>query len=291
MITTEEVNSLKFYQGDINGYLINSSEDKSKYESNFYKTRSAYHILNMLMYPGIDNEITRICNENKKLPIHLIESIDELLFIYKNIFSAMCKYKNHHKKNGTIYAFRKDRIQSKNALSQNYLPSITSCSLENNIDNYFLKKDGILLLEYEIPNYVPHIILNDVISDSVFQYQNEILLPPFLRFEKVALEFTEEEYSYRDINDEPPKEKYLIKIKDIHFNKEAANFISNGNASINTSIEKIVTDKASYAVKILKKITDHIPIDEDEIMWYSEWKKDVKKIIFKTFYEIYKNLY
>lgn len=212
IITSQEINSLRFYQGDISHYIINNIEEYNKYNSQFYQTKGAYHILNMLLYPGIENEKVRICHENKKVPLYLLNNIEELLVVYKNIFNLMCKYSCSNEKHGIIHAFRKDRVQSMEMFDNNYLYAITSCSLKDESEDYFLKKDGILLLEFDIPTSVPFVILNDVLGVNLFQYQEELLLPPFLSFSKFKLDLTQKEWEYRDINNSHPKAKYLLKI-------------------------------------------------------------------------------
>lgn len=287
MISTKEYNSLIFYQGDVNNYKVTSVTEESTYKSKFYKTKYAYHILNMLLYPGMENEITRICKEKKNIPIELILYIEEILDVYENIFSLMCKFSMSKTKDKNIYAFRKDRIQSMEVIDKGYTTSFSSCSLENTIEEYFLRKDGILLLEFEISNNVPFVLLNDIIQNSCFEYEKEILLPPFITFEKTSLELTEEEMKYKDINGLPPKEKYLISVNGIIFD--------DSNKSINkdfyTSSVEEISNGTKCVVEILCKLKAEQQVSEEDKNFYINWKKVLQAYVYKQFESIYKNLY
>lgn len=282
MFSLEEINSLIFYQGDTDNYIINSADEENIFASSFFKTKQAYHVLNMLLYPGIDNEITRICNEKKKVPIELILYIDELLNVYRNIFSSMCKYSLLKCDQKTTYAFRKDRMQSFDFIDNGYMVSFSSCSLEDRCEEYFFKKDGILLLEFDISNEIPHVFLNDVIPNSLFEYQSEILLPPFITFEKTSLDLTEKEKCYRDINQLPPKAKFLIKIDGMLFNQDTYNITRNSDFSV----ERLLNG-AARATDVLHKLECDSKITQGDKLFYCEWKKELQLFVYTMFKHIY----
>lgn len=287
MINTTEFNSLIFYQGDVNNYKVTCEAEENAYNSKFYKTKQAYNILNTLLYPGIENEITRICKEKKNVPIELLLSIEEILNVYENIFSLMCKYSLSRISGEKIYAFRKDRIQSMEIIDRGYSMSFSSCSLEDTCDEYFLKKDGILLLEFDISNNLPFVLLNDIIKNSCFEYEKEVLLPPFITFEKTPLKLTDKEMDYKDINGFPPKEKYLIKVNGIIFDD------SNKSIDIDFNISSIeeISNGAKRAVEILCKLKAEKQISEEDKKFYINWKKILQAYVYKRFESIYKNLY
>lgn len=282
MLSNEELNSLIFYQGDVYNYIVKNESEKNKYTSNFYKTKHAYHILNMLLYPGMDNEIIRICNEKKNIPIDLLNSMSEILIVYNNIFSSMCKYSLSKKESKSTHAFRKDRMQSLAVLNQGYTTSFSSCSLEDLYEEYFLKKDGILLLEFEIYNTIPQIVLNDVIPNSSFEYQNEILLAPFATFEKVPLELTEKEKLYKDINKLPPKAKFLVNVNGTLFEEKRDNFYPDITVNI-----KDVEEGGKRAANILKKLKIENKLTESEKSFYIKWKSELQSLVYKMFKNIY----
>lgn len=286
MITVQEINSLRFYQGDISRYIINTTEEYNRYNSQFYQTKSAYHIINMLLYPGIENEKARIYYEKKKVPLNLLNDIEELFEVYENIFKAMCKYQGLKKRQGIIHAYRKDRLQSMGIIENDYLYSITSCSLKDESEEYFLKKNGILLLEFDIPTSVPFIILNDVLGVNSFQYQEELLLPPFLAFTKSVVDFTEKEWEYKDINNEPPKAKYLLKItKPIMSEMGRYNRIEIENDAIK------VTEEIAYIRTILEKLSEGYIIQDHEKVKYNNSKNKIQMLIQELFFNIYKSFY
>ena len=64
--TVEERNALRFYQGVIDQY--EETEDIAVHQR-FYQTKRAYNLLNVLMYPGIENEIARFYKEKKHCSI------------------------------------------------------------------------------------------------------------------------------------------------------------------------------------------------------------------------------
>lgn len=286
MLSNEELNSLIFYQGDIDNYIVNTTDERIKYTSKFYKTRHAYHIFNMLLYPGINNETIRICNEKKNIPIDLLNSMGEVLNVYNNIFSSMCKYSLTKKNSKNTHAFRKDRMQSLEVLNKGYTASFSSCSLEDLCEEYFLKKDGILLLEFDICNAIPQIVLNDVIPDSSFEYQNEILLAPFATFEKVPLELTEKEKQYKDINKLPPKAKFLVKVNGTLFEEKRAKTYP----EVDVSIENI-EEGSKRSVDILYKLKTENKLTESDKCFYIKWKSELQTLVYKMFKNIYNSIY
>lgn len=277
IITSQELNSLRFYQGDLLHYITTTEAESIKYNSPFYKTKGAYHILNLLLYPGMDNEITRICHENKKIPIHLLENMSELIAIYGDIFTVMCKYQRMNRRKGSIHAFRKDRMQSMAMVDNHAIFAFTSCSLKDKVEDYFLKKDGLLLLEYEIADSIPYVVMNDVLIDNPYQYQEEILLPPFTAFTVSELKFTEKELNYKDVNKEPPKGKYLL--SPTHMLIQDA---SNDSAREVQNMDLLnICDKEQIdrAVRVLKGLAEGVVIEESEVSSYCDWKKEVQKTV------------
>lgn len=277
MILTTEKNSLRFYQGDIDNYEMPTEMDKIKYSMSFYKTEKAYNLLNMLLYPGMDNEYARIWQEGKKIPIPLLRNMEELLAVYENIFSLMCK-SSLVDQNKMFYVYRKDRIQSMKMLEAGYTFGFTSCSLTDESDPYFIKmKAGILLLEAVMPGYIPHICVNEILGNNKFSAQEEVLLPPFVHFEKEQMDFTEKEQLYRDINNEVPKAKYLLKMS--HMDLEEQKGI----------LEKIVKN-AEMAEDILYHFEQDYKITQEEYCCYCQWKAEICNYVRNRFSEIHKKI-
>ena len=277
-LNTKELNSLRFYQGDVWHYSSDIDQD----DLVFFKTERAYQVLNMLLYPGIENEISRIKKEHKKIPIQLLKNLPQIFSVYEDIFSAMCKYRILAGKRDEIYLYRKDRMQSMDAIRNNCSYSWTSCSIIDEIDESFQKKDGILLLEYKVPVGIPHIVINEVLGQNMYQYQHEVLLPPFLVLKKSELDITEKEMEYRDINGNPPKAKYLLDVKEINL------YVEKINGSTREEIENFIFDEKNIlaAINLLKKMKENTE-NEEEIKKYSCWKEKIQELVKIKFKEIY----
>lgn len=277
MILTTEKNSLRFYQGDIDNYEMPTEMDKIKYSTSFYKTEKAYNLLNMLLYPEMDNEYARIWQEGKKIPIPLLRNMEELLAVYENIFSLMCK-SSLVDQNKMFYVYRKDRMQSMEMLEAGYTFGFTSCSLADESDPYFIKKKaGILLLEVVIPGHIPHICVNEILGKNKFSAQEEVLLPPFVHFEKEQMAFTEKEQLYRDINNEVPKAKYLLKMSHMDLEEQKG------------TLEKIVKN-AEMAEDILYHFEQDYKITQEEYSCYCQWKAEIYNYVRNRFSEIHKKI-
>lgn len=215
--SVNERNCLRFYQGTVQSYEINEGAEYTKYSSAFYQTEKAYELLNMLLYPGINNEYARICSEARRVPYLLLRNMEEILYVYEMLFRLMCKCSLVHS-GEQYYLYRKDRMQSMEMVNAGYTFGFTSCSLDGSADKYFIKKkDGILLLELMVSGNIPHADVNEILGENQFSTQKEILLPPFVGFQKMEIPFTEEEMIYEDKNHEPPKAKYLLKVMGMHF--------------------------------------------------------------------------
>lgn len=272
--TVEERNSLRFYQGDIESYEV--AEDEN-FKSEFYQTKGAYNLLNVLMHPGMENEYARFFKESKKIPYNLFDDLEELIKVYKNIFALMCKSMNNQSK-VYLHLYRVERMQAIKMVEAGYTYNFTSCSLENNPDPYFMKKDGILLLEWDVPLSVPHILVNDILGRNKFAYQEELLLSPFIRFKVEERKFTEAELRYRDVNGESPKAKYNLKVlDDWEYSKK-----------YNILLPDLVTE-CEQIKNILQKIQAKGAVTDEEREYYCKWKERFQikiKMMFDAVYNI-----
>ena len=269
--TAEEIRSIKFYQSDI---------ESIKYDgllNNFYNTPKAYLTLNSLLYDGIGSEITRVQKENHKLSPHLLYHIEEILNIYKNLFSAM-KKSYMQRDNSTmdeLFTYRLERSHALESLKQGYTISFTSTSKVEDMDvEYFKKKEGLLILQYRIPNHIPYIDVNEVLGNNKYYCQQEVLLPPFLKTCMIEKELTEKEMGYCDINHRPPIGKYEITILETCTNTEIR--------------EENIQDVMGYlldsnhiknAVEVLEGINHGSLIQDSKLKKYITWKYYLKKMV------------
>lgn len=263
MSTLQQRNSLRFYQGSIHEYEVLTEKERQKYTSSFYIQKEAYNVLNMLLCPGMNSEYARIVQEKKKLPITILQWTEEILHIYEDIFEIMCEFWKKGTK--SQYAYRIDRMQSMEMLEAGYTFGFTSCSLNKESgakDKHLRKKAGLLLLEWSIPTGIPYVLLNEVLGRNEFDYQNELLIPPFATFQnKGELPFTKKELRYQDANEEPPKAKYHLEITGMD--------LSSGE---NSGKNILGEQECDFALGILKKLQTDIPVSEEEKERYCTWK-------------------
>ena len=272
MSKAEEKNSLRFYQGDTEHYEV---EERASFNWPFYETKRAYNLLNVLMCQGMGSEYARFFKEAKKIPYHLVDHLDEIIKVYKDIFSLMCK---SMKCSGEkIHLYRAERMRAMEMVEAGHTYSFTSCSMVDTSEEYLTKKDGILLLEWDMPLSVPHVVVNSVLGENKFAYQEEILIPSFITFEAKEKTFTESELQYKDINGEPPKAKYNLIVSDTWEYSE--------KASVNLVELK---DGCEQVKAVLKKVKEEGNVFPEAVEFYCSWKKNFQTLIKTMFDEIYR---
>ena len=95
-INKKEFQSLLFYQGASDHIELDPSESVLE---DFYSIDNGYETINMLLFPGIENEKARLQIEKRdKISDKILNHMDELLEIYNRLYSAMCKYTYHTQK-------------------------------------------------------------------------------------------------------------------------------------------------------------------------------------------------
>lgn len=284
-ITQDEKNSILYYQGAVNKIKLNQ---ESSHLKSFYSVSNAYETMNTLLFPGIENEQTRIIQEKRLLDIEMLNYMPEILKVYGNIYSAMCKYTYHENCDERLYTWRKDRINSLSFFENGYNCCFLSSSLEDKVNPYFFKKSGLLLLEIDAPGKIEHLDMNKVLGeDSKYPDEDEILFPPFLYFQKRELELTEVEKGYKDCNSQPPKGKYEIKIYGSMISVEDYKNSVQENEMLYRLYEEIInTDSIDNAKKVFNTLSlGNIPQD-DVIRKYDEWKKRIHSYLLLKFSKI-----
>ena len=209
-LSQNEINSILFYQGAVNN--ISLPEEKND-RVEFYQVNNAYEILNVLLFPGFENEKTRFIVENRKVNLVLLDHIPELVHIYLDIYSAMCKFTmscgERH-----LYTYRQDRINTFSYIEMGEIPSFVSTSLIKNVNSIFCKKAGILLLEFLTDGDFVYLNMNEILGKlSLYPDEQEILFPPFLNVEYKEVQMTDEELRWQDLKGNPPEKKLLVKVK------------------------------------------------------------------------------
>lgn len=267
----EQIRSLKFYQGSTDLKVENAARKE------FYSTPKAYQTLNSLMYPGIENEKTRVCREGQKLAPGLLYNTTEILKVYENIFSLMKadKKPEYIHESGCLTTYRTEREITLQLLNAGSTVSLTSTSRKPDLGNYFRKKDGLLILEFEISSDVPYVDVNAILgSDNQFFEQQEILLPPFLKVKLSSQQLTEKERMYQDVNGNPPVGKYKVQV----FKEFQECKIDENKESL---LRKYLFDQYQIenAVKVLERINLCQEIGKEEQEKYIRWKACFQELI------------
>ena len=208
-----QIDALRLYGGDtrereIDGRIGGSSKDT------LYGDEDAYRTLNALLFEGRKNEQERIWEERHKLNPAFLRRIEETVQIYTDIFKLM-KEKRFHCTNNMI-GRRIDRASSVSYYEDGFTHSFFSSS-KCDYDPEFSKKNGIVLIETEIPPNVTFIDYEKNLSWDEYKNmeEREILLPPFLSIEmkKIPLRAVETQ-KIKDLKGKPPLGKYRLKAID-----------------------------------------------------------------------------
>lgn len=142
----------------------------------------------------------------------------------------------------------------------------------------FQKKDGILLLEWSIPLCIPHVSINEILGNNKYQYQEEILLPPFIHFTSEKVNFTPAELEYRDLNNQPPEAKFLLNVLD--------DWKYSDKSQCNVSLEELI-DGCNQIKAILHKLKTEKTVTKNDEKYYCTWKKQFQSQVKIIFDEIY----
>ena len=272
LLTRAERNSILFYQGGTENIELSDSE---RHLREFYRVGNAYEAINVLLFPGFDNENARMIQENRKLDGVLLDFMPELLNVYENLYRIMCRYAVCVEKRDKIYVYRSDRIQTLAQLKAGQIPSFFSTSVSQKANPYFHKKKGILLLEVEASGEIPHLDINEVLgTKSVFKAESEILFPPFLGLELELMELNEREKLYRDMDGAPPKAKYKLYLK------EYAGDLKEETDSEETLLRQIMdTESLHNAKEVWKTCSFGCFPNENMKNTYVNWKKILQKYL------------
>ncbi|WP_270605644.1 hypothetical protein [Dorea amylophila] len=284
-ITDEEFRSLLYYQGAIQNINLKMRDTEL---TNFYSIGNAYETINVLLFPGIENEKSRLAIERRYMDERILEDMDELLNVYCWLYSAMCKYTLHTSKGNTIHTRRDDRRHTYECMKYGINDSFLSTSLRLDSNQYFQKKDGLVLMEFEAEDTVEHINVNDVLGDkSGFPQEDEILYPPFIYLETKPLTLEESEKSFQDCHKAPPCGKYFITLKSSSIepkerSKETTEWLDQKRKELTAKTE----------IENAKKVWNAITINAEcaykaEIQQYVNWKQGLKEYL-KTIYAIIK---
>ena len=104
--TNEEIRSLLYYQGAVENIALKPNELNLKA---FYSVDNAYEAINMLMFDDIESEKVRLYKEKRRISPDILDHVPELLDVYCNIYSAICKYTYQNTNRNAVHTYRDDR--------------------------------------------------------------------------------------------------------------------------------------------------------------------------------------
>lgn len=249
----------------------------------FFGIPSAYRTMNCLLFTGIGNEKERIREKNGRLNPQVFLEVEKVVGVFCDIYRAMCKNAAAKNNSSRRIVYRTERGISIQELKKGHTVSFTSTSKENKTEKFLREKSGLVLLDIIFPSEIPHLDFEELLGeDYLFKNQKEILLPPFLEIEMEQLELTETELQYRDTDNKPPCGKYLVSIKNMQWS----------DVKTDAAPELVFAlERRQQVAAVLKKMINGEETDETEVMAYCLWKKDVRDLIKKKFYEIYCQYY
>ena len=291
-INKKEFQSLLFYQGASDHIELDSSE---KDLEEFYKINNGYETINMLLFPGIENEKARLQIEKRdKISDKILNHMDELLEIYNRLYSAMCKYTYHTQKNDKLLTYRDDRKHTyqcmQNGMNDSFLSTSFVADRKPSADgkgNYFQKKDGLVLMDVEALDTLEHVDMNDVLGDqSMYPDENEVLYPPFLYLDTELLPVTTEEEQLRDIHGNSPYGKVHVILKGSTI--VAQDLTEEEKEEFEKLRDKLI---ASEEIENIKTVWRAIRRGEEskyskEIEQYCQWKKILKLYLRESYAQI-----
>ena len=280
MLTKEEIDAIRFYQGDVRKRIESVSFSENEKEEGFWGIPSAYRTMNCLMFDGIDNEKERIAEGTASLNPEIFLEIDKVVDVFFNIFRAMCKKVKADEKDMSVQTlYRTDRgISVQEMKRQGRTISLTSASKENCFKKYFQKKRQLTLLEIVVSSGIPCLDFEEIFgNDYYFMTQKEILLPPFLCANFYEGKLTKEEEKYRDVDGLPPQGKYIVMLEKIVLpeQKRSAQECYAGLQELKKNREKM----AGFLENLMKRTE----LTEQEIKEYCAWKKEFQEIIIEGF--------
>lgn len=282
-ITKKELDSIRFYQGDVRKRREDGSFSDEPAEG-FWGISSAYKTMNCLMFPEIENEMERIKEKKAKLVPQLLIEAEQMVEVYCDIFRAMCKCTDRSGKQTYRRVYRTERGVSAEEWKKGSTVSFTSTSKSSIPEDFLKAKSDLTLLEIFIPSGVPQLDFEELFSDSnLYPDQREILLPPFLHISMEGIELDESERQYRDVNGNPPKEKFLVFVEE-----GMDEFHRPEEHTAGMRLEETANKKAA---DILEKLIQGTELTVEEFRDYCGWKAAFRNRIKKEFGQIWAEFY
>ena len=171
-ITDQEIKSLLAYQGAI-----------QLKEAPIYNYPKTYEIINMLLFPGVENERVRLSEEERKIDESKLDYMEEILRIYQNLYSAICKYTYSQTEMHRMVTYRDDRELTYLGMQDGENDTFLSTTLRTGrYETPFQNKFRLFLMDFVIEGQTEYLEMNKVLEGrSAFPNEEEMLFPPFLQ--------------------------------------------------------------------------------------------------------------
>lgn len=258
---------LEYTQDEIDA--INTYGGKNPGGSYIAEQQDAYHLLNVLMYPGIQGEVEKFFLENKNPRSPALQEPDALVECYRNIISAMVKYSLQM--TDTLYTRRVDRNLAVDLIKENDSRTVSffSTSLHDFDENFAVSKTGVALEEAVIRPGTLCIEFEDILrEDYAYAYEAEVLVAPFAKGEVEEIPLETDEFGIKDKNGEPPQRKVRIE-----FDREPQREASKEELEETEEAYKIIND--SKVIRNAKAFLDAMKIGYSSGMTFEEYKKNI----------------
>lgn len=250
-LNDSELRAVRYYEGDI------PPSDRS---DPLWGDEKAYCSLNALLFPGLSSEITRIA-EGKRLNTALLSAPDTLLMLYRALFSASKKGSQPAKTTGRRVERAGDFAE---CAVHGHTLAFTSTSLGGFLSAYGDKR-GIVLLTYHIPAHTPCIIFSQMLDTYAKANEQELLLPPFLRFSAQERPLTDAEMQITDLEQKPPQAAYDLYLT--------------GETLRQKPVPKPPLAVCEAGIRLWEALNAGTPADvlpQDDVQAYLAWKQQLR---------------
>ena len=280
MFSPGEIRSLLYFQGAVENIVLGKNEEHLR---KFYSIENAYEAINMMLFDDIGCEQARLWEEKREIDEGILDNMPELLNVYSNLYSAICKYTYLLQKEST-YTYRDDRYYTCIHMnSHGFNESFLSSTLNpEKSEDPFQKKDRLTFLEFQAQTGVEWLNVNEVLGEeSKYPGEKEILFSPFQNVELRKMEMTEKEKTILGNNYTPPYGKYLVIVKKSMISPVALTVKDKEEMK---SLKRLVLDAGSIEnAKIVWRQIRKNEYDLCKIKHYLEWKKNLQLYIRKCY--------
>ena len=207
-LTADELHAVKYYEGDI------AADERA---DSFWGDARAYVTLNALLYDDLATEYTRV-REGKHLNPEMLRDLPRLVHLYACLLTAAQKGAQETAQTG----YRVERLSDfQVCLQSGQTGAFTSTSQSGFLPDYG-DKQQIVLLTYHVPAGTPIILFSQMLDNYRKANEDELLLPPYLRFGVQQRPLTDDDRRITDLNGAPPVAAYdLSVLPDQHITMQA----------------------------------------------------------------------